>query len=403
MNSQAFEVTVVGAGLVGACCALALARAGLRVALVDAEPSPDRRTELAGEASDQTSSQAEWDARIYAISPASVALLERIDAWRRVPRERIAACTHMRVFGDDPRACLEFGAYEFGVPALATMLESRTLARALDHALAETDGVTRIAGARVVDIVREGGRAVLRLHDGGHLTSALVVGADGVHSQVRLLAGLSVTREDYGELGVVANFDTVEPHQGYAYQWFRGDSVLALLPLPGRRVSMVWSTPRAHAESLLAMSGAALADEVARASGYVLGALGTITGARGFPLVRQIASRMVADRIVLIGDAAHVVHPLAGQGLNLGLGDVATLVETVTGREPYRVLGDLRLLRRYERARAEPIAAMRAMTHGLHWLYGLPGGMPKRLRSAGLNLTNRLTVVRSMLARHAIG
>ncbi len=263
--------------------------------------------------------------------------------------------------------------------------------------------MTRIDGARVVELVREQNRALLRLDSGEQLDCALVVGADGVHSQVRLLAGMSVTRDDYGELGVVANFAAIEPHRGYAFQWFRGDSVLALLPLPGRRVSMVWSTPRAHAESLLAMSNEALAEEVARASGHVLGALTTITSARGFPLARQQASRMVADRVVLIGDAAHVVHPLAGQGLNLGFGDVATLLETIAGREPYRDLGDIRLLRRYERARAEPIAAMRMMTHGLHWLYGLPGGMPKRLRTFGLNLTNRLPVVRSVLARHAVG
>lgn len=412
MTTQAFEVTVVGAGLVGACCALALGRAGLRVALVDAERSVERSVErpsdpalasASGAPREHDASALEWDARIYAISPASVALLERLDVWQRVPRERIAGCTRMRVFGDDPRARLEFTAYEVGVPALATMMESRTLARALDQALAATQGVTRIDGARVVALDRDGDGIQARLDSDKLLRSALIVGADGVNSQVRVLAGLAVTRDDYGELGVVANFATIEPHRGCAYQWFRSDGVLALLPLPGRRVSMVWSTPRAHAESLLALSGEALAREVEQASDHALGALATITGARGFPLARQSASRMAADRVALVGDAAHVVHPLAGQGLNLGFGDVAALVETLCAREPYRALDDERLLRRYERARAEPVAAMRTMTHGLHWLYGLPGGMPKRLRTFGLNLTNRLPVVRSMLARHAIG
>src|SRR6185369_16728150 len=198
---------------------------------------------------------------------------------------------------------------------------------------------------------------------------------------------------------VVANFACGRPHRNVAFQWFQGGAVLALLPLPGDHVSMVWSTTDAEAARLLALSPAALAREVALASRGSLGELALVTPQRGFNLQRLAADRLVAPRVALAGDAAHVIHPLAGQGANLGLQDARALAAVLKEREPGRDPGDLRLLRRYERARAEDIFAMGATVHGLYRLFDARSAGIARLRNAGLNLANRLPVIKNLLMR----
>src|SRR6185369_11068751 len=183
----------------------------------------------------------------------------------------------------------------------------------------------------------------------------------------------------------------------------RGGVVLALLPLPGDHVSMVWSVANADANRLLALDAESLAREVAAAAHHALGELSLVTTPRSFPLQRLAAARLVAPRVALAGDAAHVIHPLAGQGANLGLQDARVLAEVLAAREPGRDPGDLRLLRRYERARAEDILAMRTAVHGLHRLFDAPGPAAARLRNAGLNLADRMPVLKNLLMRHAMG
>jgi ubiquinone biosynthesis UbiH/UbiF/VisC/COQ6 family hydroxylase len=200
----------------------------------------------------------------------------------------------------------------------------------------------------------------------------------------------------------VANFACEKPHGNVAYQWFRRGAVLALLPLPGNHVSMVWSLPTAEARSLSTLQGEALSHAVELAAGGVLGELETVTAPRSYPLRRLAAERLVAPRVALAGDAGHVIHPLAGQGLNLGLQDARTLSAVLYSREPQRDPGELRLLRRYERSRAEPILAMDAMVDSLFRLFGAEGRFTARMRNAGLNLTDRLPVVKSMLMRQAM-
>jgi len=375
----------VGAGPVG----LALARAmrGLEVALVG--DAPPARSEA-------------FDARIYAITPGNAAFLARLGAWQRLPAQRLTPVRSMRVFGDDGRAELAFDAYRAGVEALAWILEDSALQAALADSLAGESRVHAFVPDRLAHLELARESATLRLASGRTVHARLVVGADGAASAVREQAGIPVTRAAYAQRAVVANFACERAHRGTAFQWFRGGEVLALLPLPGERVSMVWSAREDMAERLLAMAPEALCREVGEASGWRLGALRLDTGPRAFALQRASAERTVAARVALAGDAAHVVHPLAGQGANLGLQDARVLAEVLEAREPGRDPGDLRLLRRYARARAGEVLAMDATVHALFRLFASPARPVARLRNAGLNLTGRLPVLKNLLIRQAI-
>ena len=230
-----------------------------------------------------------------------------------------------------------------------------------------------------------------------------MVAADGMHSWARQAAAIAVEQKSYGQMGVVANFACAGAHHNTAYQWFREDGVLAYLPLPGQRMSMVWSTPDAHAALLLSLPADTLCARVAEAGKDALGKLELLSAPMQFPLARLRAARLAAPRIALIGDAGHVLHPLAGQGVNLGFGDAAVLARVLLQRELFRDSGEIRLLRRYERARAEDILALAWVTDGLQQLFSAPGGVAAKLRNAGLNLTNALPVVKNLLIRRALG
>ena len=313
----------------------------------------------------------------------------------------------MRVYGDDGASLIEFDAYRTGCSELAWIVEDRLLQDALWRGLEGQDRLSLFCGSSLQTLEVNGLHAGLCLSDGRKLVANLVVGADGARSLVRAQAGIPVEERAYGQSAVVANFACGRPHRNVAFQWFQGGgkagAVLALLPLPGDHVSMVWSTADAEAARLLALAPKALAREVAAVARDSVGELGLVTQRRSFPLRRLTADRLVAPRVALAGDAAHVIHPLAGQGANLGLQDARVLAEVlaerVTGRDP----GDLRLLRRYERARAEDILAMRTTVHGLFRLFGANSPGISRLRNAGLNFADRMPVLKNLLMRHAMG
>jgi ubiquinone biosynthesis UbiH/UbiF/VisC/COQ6 family hydroxylase len=220
---------------------------------------------------------------------------------------------------------------------------------------------------------------------------------------VRQAAGLAAETLPYGELGVVANLACEKPHRNTAFQWFRADGVLAWLPLPENRLSMVWSTPEAHGRELLALAPAAFCARVAAAGGHRLGALELITPAAGFPLRLMRLPRIVAPRLALIGDAAHAIHPLSGHGINLGFLDAQALAGALLALPEFRDCGEERVLRRYERARAEEVALLQWTTHGLQRLFRPRYAGLAALRNLGLNLTNRLPLVRNALVRYALG
>ncbi|MDX1489501.1 MAG: FAD-dependent monooxygenase, partial [Acidiferrobacterales bacterium] len=216
------------------------------------------------------------------------------------------------------------------------------------------------------------------------------------------LAGIPIDESAYGQSAVVANFNTTVDHGGTAWQWFRRDGVLALLPLPGKRVSMVWSTQQAHADELLALKARELAVRVSEASQAQLGELVPTSAAAAFPLRLMKAVSITGVRLALVGDAAHNVHPLAGQGLNLGLADASSLASAIAARGRDGI-GSNAVLARYRRSRAEEIMAMQLTTDGLHRLFqsSVPGAA--WLRNTGLRLTERLSPIKRLLVKHATG
>jgi ubiquinone biosynthesis UbiH/UbiF/VisC/COQ6 family hydroxylase len=378
-----YDLVVVGGGPVGA--SLVRAVRGLTAALVAQEQR------VAGAPPGPS-----FDPRVYALSPGNVAFLRDIGVWQRVPGERVTPVHAMQVFGDDPSARLEFDAYAAGVAELAWIVEDSALQDALR---ADLDAVAP-AHCETLEVDPE--RAVLGLADGRRLRARLIVGADGASSFVRAQAGIDVVEKTYGQAALVANFEAATGHANIAYQWFQGGGVLALLPLPGRLVSMVWSLPEGEAARVAALPAQALCEEAERAARGRLGALALASPVRSLPLRRLSARRTTAARIALLGDAAHVIHPLAGQGLNLGLQDARVLAEVLAGREPIRDPGDARLLRRYERARAGPILAMDATVDALFRLFGARNRGVAVLRNSGLNLVDRVPVLKNILIRQAM-
>ncbi len=384
------EVAVVGAGVVGLAAALGLAQLGLRVALIG---PPARGHEPAAADS--------FDSRIYALAPGAVALLERLKVWPQVDARRMQPVVRMRVFGDAGDE-LTFDAYGAGAERLATIGEECELLRALALAVQTTPGIERrAAGMRALGL--EPRAAQIDLDDGSRVRARLVVGADGAQSPVRAAAGIAVEAFAYPHTAVVANFACAQRHDGVAWQWFCDEGVVALLPLPGQAASLVWSAPHALAQQLLALSPPQLAERVAQRSRQALGALEPLGGAHGFALRRLTVGRLVLPRVALVGDAAHVVHPLAGQGLNLGLQDVATLLAVIGAREGWRDPGDLALLRRYERQRAEAIGLIRLTTDALARLFAVDDPLLRAARNRGLDLVNRIGPLKKALIHHALG
>lgn len=397
--SSTFDVAVAGRGAVGGALALGLAQQSLRVALI-------------GPAGRRAATPHRWDLRVYAISRASMGLFERLRIARQLDWSRIAPVHDMRIEGDAARGTgrLHFSAYGARVPELAWVVEGRNLQSALDlgcemqATLTLVDGEvgSYAVGERDVEVVLANGRS---------LRAALLVGADGAQSAIRVQAGVGGEAHGYGHSGVVTDFVCERPHGNCAYQWFRGDSVLALLPLPAHaggpgpsaHVSMVWSVPTARADALMRMDASRLAAEVEQACAARLGALSAMESPAAFPLRYFIADTPVLPRLALVGDAAHLMHPLAGQGMNAGLLDAAALLDVVAAREPFRDLGDLRLLRRYARARAEDLRLMMSTTDGLKRLFQRTDPFSRFARNTGMNFLDRMPVLKNRLIRQAMG
>lgn len=340
-----------------------------------------------------------FDVRVLALSPGTRALLREIGAWDELDAARVAAVRRMEIRGDGG-AKLAFAAR--AGTALAWIVEAGRLGQALESHVCAQPHVTVTHAAKAVAFRAGAEGALAELEDGRRLQADLLVGADGSDSRVRSQLGIAFEERPYGEAAVVANFETERPHAEIARQWFRGDGVLAWLPLPGRRISIVWSTPHAHAAELESMAGPALERRVREAGAGVLGDMRLISPVAKFPLRMIRVPEPIAPGAVLIGDAAHAVHPLAGQGVNLGFQDARALAEALAARSPLERAGDPRVLRRYARARREDVTAMQFVTDGLERLFATDKPGAYSLRNLGLGLVDHLPWAKTALARRAM-
>lgn len=385
-----FDIVIIGGGLVGASLAAALKSSGLTLALVEGQPSP---TLLAPAEN--------WDSRIYAVTPGNAEFLRQCGAWQKLDMSRVQQVEEMRVFGDTG-AELDFSAYQVGAAELTFILESRLLQQALWDELRQQDNLTLLNPARCAELTWQPEAAHLKLQDGREIKAKLIVGADGRDSWVRHQAEMPEAPTPYHQHGVVANFSTSKPHHSTAYQWFQPESILALLPLPGKQVSMVWSVSPEKSAELLAMSHEELCAQVAGASHTQLGELQVITPPAAFALRVLNLAHITKPRLALVGDAAHNVHPLAGQGVNLGFRDARQLAEVLLQHGAQNDCGDIHLLRKYESARREDILSMQLTTDALKHLFINDNPLLRALRNLGLSATNQFMPLKKMLARHAL-
>ena len=366
-----YDVHVLGAGIVGRSLALALARAGLRVAL-QGEPA---RAPVGD------------DVRAYALNAASVALLRGLKVWDALPRGAATAVLDMHVQGDARGAAIDFSAWQQRVSALAWITDAAVLERELASAVRFAPHIT------VVDAQAK-------------VSAALTALCEGKASASRAALGVTFERHDYGHQAIAARLTSDRAHQGIARQWFRSPDVLALLPFdtpqPDRSYALVWSLPDERVRELLGLDSVGFEQALMVATSGEAGTLTLASPRAAWPLMQATATAWCGPGWVLLGDAAHVVHPLAGQGLNLGLADVAALVGVITRREPWRGLGDEKLLRRYARERVAPTWAMGQVTDGLLNLFLHEAPAVRELRNRGLTLVNRLPPLKRWLTDRAL-
>jgi ubiquinone biosynthesis UbiH/UbiF/VisC/COQ6 family hydroxylase len=386
------DVVVVGAGMVGAAAALACDRAGLRVALVDA------RADSAPTAGDPV------DLRVVAIAPHAERLLEGLGVWRAIAAVRAAPYRRMHVEDALGGASLDFDAADYGWPRLGHIVENRLVAGALNAAIAREGRVCveiPAAFARA-EPVAHGMR--VHLADGRRLDARLLVGADGAASPVRADAQIGVGGGEYGQSALVCHVEHDGKEGGTAWQRFLPSGPLAFLPLADGRSSIVWTLPTARAIELRDADPEVFEAQLARASDGRFGAVRLSSPRATHPLRRQIAQRFSAPGLVLVGDAAHVVHPLAGQGVNLGFEDVTALLALVDkARAGQRALFAATDLARWARERrSEATLAARAFD-GLNRLYAIADGPLVPLRQFGLGLVDRIVPVKRKLAERAAG
>jgi 2-octaprenyl-3-methyl-6-methoxy-1,4-benzoquinol hydroxylase len=387
----ALDVVVSGGGVVGAACALALARRGLEVALVEgAAPAPWREDAP--------------DLRVYAFAADNAALFERLDAWASVRDARVQPYRRMRVWDASGGGELGFDADAFGRRELGWIVEHGLL---LDRLWARLPaaGVRVHCPARVAALEDEGNDGVvLGLDDGSRLRARVAIAADGARSTLRELAGIEVDRHGYGQRGVVGYVSTARPHESTAWQRFLPGGPLALLPFADGRCSIVWTLPDDEAARVLALDDDAFGRELTRASDARLGEVRAASPRAAFPLQRQLAREYLRGRVLVLGDAAHVVHPLAGQGVNLGLRDVAALERMVGDAMAARAdwSSPSRLARWARARRSEDTLAAHAFD-GINRLYGSDSVAATLLRGPLLGLAGRLPPVPRLLWKHAAG
>jgi 3-demethoxyubiquinol 3-hydroxylase len=384
------DALVVGGGVVGAACALAMARRGLDVSLVEAAVPADWQ-------------DARPDLRVYALAPDNVALLDALGAWAPVRAARAHPYRRMRVWDAAGGGELRFDADAFGRAELGWIVEHGLLVDRLWAAMAQA-GVRIHCPARVAALEQDDDRASVLLDDGSRVTARVAIAADGANSTVRDLAGIAVSEHDYGQRALVAYVRTGRSHQDTAWQRFLPGGPLAFLPCADGSSSIVWTLPEAEAQRTLALDDEGLAHALTEALARRLGAVEPISSRAAFPLRRRLAEVHVRGRVLLLGDAAHVVHPLAGQGVNIGLRDVSALVASIDAARSRRLdWTSASRLQRWGRARHSEGAVAAHAFEAINLAFSNQALWATALRGPLLGLAGRLPPLTHALWRRAAG
>lgn len=391
------DITIVGAGLVGMAAAIALQQAGFSVALVDGKNPANTSANLVDDHV--------WDQRIYAISPKNAAWLDSLGIWSLLKQERIGEMQAMQIWGDTSVAPLDLAAEDANQDCLGFIVEASNLQQALMQKIAASE-ISTLFDNPCVALIAHSYKAELQLANQVMIESALLLAADGGQSWVREQLTIQTQQKSYDQIAVVANFEVEKSHANIARQWFAHDvdgknSILAWLPLPENKISIVWSVSSQYASQLLQLTLDEFTMEVAKAGTQLLGEMRLVTSPASFPLALQTSTTLTKNCVILVGDAAHQIHPMAGQGMNLGFRDVMNLVEILKEKSIYQAVSDSSLLKRYSRVRKADMLNMLVLTDGLYQLFASRNGAVKKVRNWGLSVTNH-KAIKKLLVQNAI-
>jgi 2-octaprenylphenol hydroxylase len=392
VTAQQFDIIIVGGGMVGLTLACALGGSDLSIAVIETQTPQD------------VSAQDEYDLRVSAISRASQKVFENLGAWPHMQSRRISPYEHMQVWDAAGDGQIHFAAADLGVDVLGHIVENKLVQFGLWQALSQHKNVQCFCPAKISKIICDVAAQKIVLADGTELVARLLIGADGAHSQVREAAGITLEQSPYAQKGVVCVVQSSKHHQSTAWQRFLPTGPLAFLPLADGRCSIVWSASDSEADRLLTLDDEQFSRELEQAFDFTLGAVTGVGKRAAFPLIRRHAERYVIPGVALIGDAAHTIHPLAGQGVNLGILDAASLAQVLLdARRERRDIASLAVLRRFERWRRGENTLMMYSMSGFKWLFGSDQPALAALRNAGLNLVNSLGPVKHAFMRRAMG
>ena len=388
MSSNRFDIIIVGAGMVGACAAYALAGKGFRIALIEAvapyniDPGPD------------------YDQRVSAISPDSRGILEQLGVWQQLDNERVCYYEQMHIWHQHGDASVAFDAVDLARDNLGAIVENRLIQQALHRACDGAPGIQWFMPDSIETLLRNEDDGVeLQLASGRSLSAGLLIAADGRNSPTRNLAGISARTGQYRQTAIVANVDTELAHRHTAWQRFLCTGPLAFLPLANGQSSIVWSCDDNFAEQLINATDEEFCSALGEAFESRLGRITRCGERMSFPLGWHHCERWLKNRVLLIGDAAHSVHPLAGQGVNLGFSDVDLLLRLVAGQT-----GDIpsKQLRRYERQRKSETWVASQGFSGLKWLFGIDQKGINQVRDLGMRMIDQTPWIKRRMMEKAV-
>lgn len=402
-NIKTFDVIIVGAGIVGGALACALGGSDLKVAVIEAQPCntdwPQQSDTIAG-----------FDARVSALTVASTNFLSNMGVWETIEERRVSPYRQMHVWDADGTGNIHFNADDINQPVLGHIVENRITAFALLKKIRQHNNIDFIAPAKLENFQQlEDQSYQLSLDDGQQLSAALLVAADGANSRVRKLAAMDMREWDYDHHAIVATVKNEHAHQQTAWQRFLPEGPLAFLPLATadnqqQFCSMVWSAIPQYAENIMALDDAEFSTVLANAFEHTLGEVTDVSRRFSFPLRQRHAVDYVKTGVALVGDAAHTIHPLAGQGVNLGLMDALALSEELL-RAKQRALnpGSLQVLERYQRRRKAANLSMMAGMEGFKRLFEQPALPVRWMRNAGMNWLDKAKPLKNRVMRQAMG